>query len=91
MPLGGQPADIVTRIQACDAWLAASTGIPKLLMTFEGSPTLLITREMADWCAANLAALEIVSCGQAGHHAPEDRPEEIAAAISAWADRHNLR
>jgi haloalkane dehalogenase len=91
MPLGGQPADIVTRIEACDAWLAASTGIPKLLMTFEGSPTLLITREMAGWCAANIAALEIVSCGQAGHHAPEDRPEEIAAAISTWADRHQLR
>jgi haloalkane dehalogenase len=29
--------------------------------------------------------------GQPGHHAPEDRPEEIAAAIAAWADRHSLR
>ena len=28
--------------------------------------------------------------GTAGHHAPEDRPEEIAAAVSAWADRHGL-
>jgi len=91
MPLGGQPADIVARIEAYDAWLAASTGIPKLLMTFDGSPTLLITSQMADWCAANIAALESASCGQAGHHAPEDRPEEIAGAISAWADRHNLR
>jgi haloalkane dehalogenase len=52
-------------------------------MTFEGSPTLLITKQMADWCADNIAALEIVPCGQAGHHAPEDRPEETAAAISA--------
>jgi haloalkane dehalogenase len=91
MPLGGQPADLVARVEAYDAWLAASTTVPKLLMTFDGSPTLLITKEMADWCAANIAALEIVSCGQAGHHAPEDRPEEIAAAIAAWADRHSLR
>lgn len=91
MPLAGQPADLVTRIEACDAWLAASTTVPKLLMTFEGSPTLLITSQMAGWCAASIAALEIVPCGQAGHHAPEDRPEEIATAISAWADRHSLR
>lgn len=91
MPLGGQPADLVARIEAYDAWLAASTTVPKLLMTFEGSPTLLITREMAGWCAANIAALDVMPCGKAGHHAPEDRPEEIAAAISAWAERHKLR
>jgi haloalkane dehalogenase len=62
-----------------------------LLMTFEGSPTLLITKEMADWCASHIASLEIAHCGKAGHHAPEDRPAEIAAAVSAWADRHGLR
>lgn len=78
-PLGGQPAGI----EHCDARPAASTGIPKLLLViFEGSPALLITRETADWCAADIAALASASCGQAGHHAPEDHPEETAA----WAD-----
>jgi haloalkane dehalogenase len=91
MPLGGEPAGLVARIEAYDAWLAASPQVPKLLMTFEGSPTLLITEAMADWCASHIAALEIAHCGKAGHHAPEDRPAEIAAAISAWADRHGLR
>jgi haloalkane dehalogenase len=91
IPLGGEPAVLVARIEAYDAWLATSTGVPKLLMTFQGSPTLLIGEEMARWCAANIAALEIVACGKAGHHAPEDRPQEIAAAVSAWADRHGLR
>jgi haloalkane dehalogenase len=91
MPLGGEPAGLVRRIEAYDAWLAASTQVPKLLMTFEGSPTLLITGAMADWCASSIASLEIAHCGKAGHHAPEDRPAEIAAAISAWADRHGLR
>ncbi len=90
IPLGGEPAELVARIEAYDAWLAASTDVPKLLMTFEGSPTLLIGKEMADWCASHIASLESVSCGQAGHHAPEDRPQEIAAAVSAWADRHRL-
>ena len=91
MPLGGEPGGLVTRIEAGDAWLAASPQVPKLLMTFEGSPTLLITKEMADWCASHIASLEIAHCGKAGHHAPEDRPAEIAAAVSAWADRHGLR
>ncbi|GAA2726493.1 haloalkane dehalogenase [Actinocorallia aurantiaca] len=91
MPLGGEPAELVTRIEAYDAWLAKSPDVPKLLMTFEGSPTLLVDERMAAWCTANIASLETVHCGEAGHHAPEDRPGEIAAAVSAWADRHGLR
>ncbi|MET7286987.1 haloalkane dehalogenase [Streptomyces sp. NPDC005573] len=91
MPLGGDPAELVARIEAYDAWLAKSDDVPKLLMTFEGSPTLLIGPDMARWCEEHIAALETVHCGAAGHHAPEDRPAEIAAAISSWADRHGLR
>jgi haloalkane dehalogenase len=91
IPIDGEPAELVARIEAYDAWLAASRRVPKLLLTFEGSPTLLITPELARWCAANIAALEIEAGGKAGHHAPEDRPAEIAAAISGWAGRHQLR
>jgi haloalkane dehalogenase len=29
-----------------------------------------------------------VHCGKAGHHAPEDRPDEIAVALAGWAERH---
>lgn len=91
MPLDGEPAGLVARIEEFDAWLGMSTEVPKLLMTFEGHPTLLITEQVAAWCAANLAALETVVCGPAGHHAAEDRPQAIAATISDWADRHRLR
>jgi haloalkane dehalogenase len=91
IPLGGEPAELVARIDAYDAWLARSADIPKLLMTFDGSPTLLIGKELAAWCQTHIAALETVHCGHAGHHAPEDRPEAIARAISAWADHHRLR
>lgn len=90
MPVGGEPAELVTRIEAYDEWLANSPGIPKLLMTFTGSPTLLVTPEIAAWCAGNIAALEIVPCGEAGHHAPEDRPKEIGAEIARWAHRRQL-
>ncbi|MFJ9785997.1 haloalkane dehalogenase [Amycolatopsis sp. NPDC101161] len=91
LPLGGEPAEVVARVEAYDEWLATSTGTPKLLMTFEGSPTLLIGEKVARWCRENIAALDVVACGEAGHHAQEDRPKEIAAEISAWLDRHGLR
>jgi haloalkane dehalogenase len=76
IPLGGEPAGLVVRIETFDAWLATSTSVPKLLLTFEGAPSLLIGNEMVVWCATHIASLETVSCGQAGHHAPEDRPKE---------------
>lgn len=88
-PLGGEPAEVVERIEAFDEWLASSHDVPKLLMTFEGQG-LLIDEDAAQWCRSNVAALEVVSCGEAGHHAPEDRPLEIAGAISGWLDRHQL-
>ena len=91
LPFGGEPAELVTRIEAYDDWLSGSAAVPKLLLTFEGSPTLLIGKELAEWCAANLAALEIVHCGEAGHHAAEDRPKEIGTEVAAWIERHALR
>ncbi|XVQ87202.1 haloalkane dehalogenase [Microbispora siamensis] len=90
MPLDGEPADVAERVGAYGGWLANSHDVPKLLLTFDSSPTLLIGPEMAAWCAANIAGLEVEHCGPAGHHAPEDRPDAIAAAITAWAGRHGL-
>ncbi len=87
LPIGGEPAELITRIEAYGAWLAKSTEVPKLLLTFEGSPTLMIGSELTAWCADNLAALEIVPCGEAGHHAAEDRPVEIGDALAAWTAR----
>ncbi|ROQ68118.1 haloalkane dehalogenase [Streptomyces sp. 840.1] len=90
LPLDGEPAEVAERIAHYGTWLAGSQGVPKLLLTFDSSPTLLIGKEMTDWCAANIAALEIRHCGPAGHHAPEDRPRAIADAIGAWARRQAL-
>ncbi|WIY01864.1 haloalkane dehalogenase [Amycolatopsis mongoliensis] len=91
LPLGGEPAELIPRIEAYDEWLKTSAGTPKLLLTFEGSPTLLIGEKLTRWCERNVAALDVVACGEAGHHAQEDRPKEIAAEIAAWLDRHGLR
>lgn len=91
MPLEGVPADVVGRIEAYDDWLAVSEHVPKLLLTFDASPTLMIGADMAAWCAASIANLEVEHCGAAAHLAPEDQPEAIAAAIVGWASRHRLR
>lgn len=89
LPIDGAPAEIVARVEAFGAWLTKSTEVPKLLMTFAGSPSLTSPETIA-WCADNIASLEIVPCGEAGHHAAEDRPTEIGDAIAAWAERHVL-
>ncbi|MFE2128669.1 haloalkane dehalogenase [Streptomyces amritsarensis] len=90
LPIGGEPADVVAVVERYDAWLAESPEVPKLLLTFDGSPTLMIGPEAAAWCERNISALERVYCGPAAHLCPEDRPEEIAAAVNAWAARHAL-
>ncbi|MFC5666878.1 haloalkane dehalogenase [Kitasatospora misakiensis] len=92
MPLGEEPAEVVARIRAYDRWLAASPDVPKLLLTFAPGPGVMMGPELVDWCARNIAALEIEHHDAvAGHHTPEDRPHEIAGAVAAWADRHKLR
>ncbi|MEV5498001.1 haloalkane dehalogenase [Nonomuraea fuscirosea] len=91
IPVDGDPADVVARIDAYGGWLARSQDVPKLLLTFDSSPTLLVTPELAAWCKDNIAGLHVEHLGPAGHHAGEDQPEQIAAAISAWLDRQSLR
>ncbi|SDF84016.1 haloalkane dehalogenase [Pseudonocardia oroxyli] len=85
LPLDGEPADVHDRIAAFQPWLTTSD-VPKLLVTFEGSPTLMVGPELRRWCLDHVARLSVVHGGRAGHHAPEDRPAEIAAALTAWAD-----
>lgn len=91
MPIEGKPRNVVERVEAYDRWLSNSVDVPKLLLTFEGSPeTLLVGPDIVAWCEANIAALEIANCGPAKHLVPEDQPEEIAAAIVDWSGRHDL-
>ncbi|AEN08521.1 MULTISPECIES: haloalkane dehalogenase [unclassified Streptomyces] len=90
MPLDGEPADIVARIEHFDAWLATSPEVPKLLVAFEPGPGAMTDRGAVAWCEENIAGLEVSRNGLAGHHSPEDRPVELAAAINTWADHHGL-
>ncbi|WP_137992135.1 haloalkane dehalogenase [Streptomyces vilmorinianum] len=92
MPLGGEPTDVVARIHAYDRWLSASDDVPKLLVTFAPGPGVMMGQAIIDWCAENIAGLEIEHNDVvAGHHTPEDQPLALARAIADWADRHELR
>jgi haloalkane dehalogenase len=91
MPLDGDPADVVARITAYDAWLATSVDVPKLFLTFEPGPGTMMTPDMIDWCTTHIAGLEVEKHGLAGHHTPEDQPAAIAASLANWMDKHGLR
>ena len=92
MPLDGEPADVVARVDRYDEWLATSTDVPKLLITFEPLFGAMMGPELVDWCAANIAGLDIAAHDlTSGHQTPEDQPEAIAAAIVSWLDEHGLR
>ena len=93
IPIDGEPADVQAIVERYDSWLATSP-LPKLLLSFErpvelqrsptGSPNMIA------WAREHIAALEVEELPPAGHHAPEDVPTEISAAISNWLTRHSL-
>lgn len=90
IPFDGDPPEVVARVEAYGRWLSASPTVPKMLFTFEPGPALMITPELVEWCRANVAALEVVALGSAGHHAPEDQSPAIAADLLLWLHRHGL-
>ncbi|HVV09499.1 haloalkane dehalogenase [Amycolatopsis sp.] len=92
MPLGGDPADVVARIERYDDWLANSADVPKLLLAFKPGPGSMMGPELTAWCAGHIAGIEIAGHDLvAGHHTPEDHPGLIAADLSNWLGKHELR
>jgi haloalkane dehalogenase len=94
IPIEGEPADVYAAVVRYDDWLRSSTSVPKLLLTFapaEGKqPSPTSSPAMVEWAKANIANLEVVALGPAGHHAPEDAPAAIAPAILGWLARNQL-
>jgi haloalkane dehalogenase len=88
MPLDGEPADVVTRIEAYDGWLATSARVPKLLIDFLPGPGSMWVPETIAWCAETIASLEIRHHDViAGHHTPEDQPLLIAEDLETWLSK----
>ncbi|MFG1792923.1 haloalkane dehalogenase [Nocardia sp. NPDC049149] len=88
-PLDGVPEDVVAIVRNYGEWAARTPEVPKLLMALEngigmGSP------ETIDWAATTFASAEVAPIGPAGHHVPEDRPDEIGVAVAGWLRKHAL-
>jgi haloalkane dehalogenase len=94
IPVAGEPADVVELVTRYGAWLESSPSVPKLLLAFENpeglQPSPTGSPAMVQWAHGHIAGLEVESLPAAGHHAAEDRPQEISAAILAWMSRHGL-
>jgi haloalkane dehalogenase len=84
LPIAGEPADVVARIETCRALLCRSP-IPKLLLTAE--PGALVRAPLIAWCRARLPALEEVPVGRAVHYPQEDQPEAFGGALRDWLAR----
>ena len=89
IPIDGEPADAAATVERYGEWLSASHDTPKLMLTVD-TPSPLAGPEIIAWARASVAALEVVNVGPAGHHAPEDAPHEIGAAVGSWMERHGL-
>lgn len=86
LPIDGEPADVLAIVDHNAAWMASTPEIPKLLLTFDGNG-LSNSPAVIEWARRTIPNLEVTPLGAAGHHAPEDAPREIAAAIQAWLTR----
>ncbi|MEW9551041.1 haloalkane dehalogenase [Nonomuraea sp. NPDC050783] len=85
MPLGGEPADLVARMEEFGRWAAGSPEVPKLLIGFRPGPGSMWTPETVKWCVDTMASLRVREHDEtAGHHTPEDRPLVIAADVASW-------
>ncbi len=82
IPIGGEPADVVARVQAYADWMAAND-IPKLFVNAE--PGAILVGAQREFCRGWRNQREITVAGR--HFIQEDSGPEIGRAIADWIDR----
>jgi haloalkane dehalogenase len=88
IPVDGAPADVATRVETYDAWLESSTGVPKLLLTFD--PGAIMSPPTIRWCQDHIAALKIEHIGPGLHFVQEDNGPAIGIAVARWREKQGL-
>jgi haloalkane dehalogenase len=79
LPIAGEPADVVARLEKAHAALAVST-YPKLLLAAE--PGALVSPAFAEEIAGRLKDCRLVRLGAGLHFLQEDHPETIGRAVA---------
>jgi haloalkane dehalogenase len=82
IPIGGEPADVVTIVAEYAAWLAQSD-VPKLFVNAE--PGALTRGRSRDFCRTWPNQTEVTVKG--AHFIQEDSPDEIGAAVADFVRR----
>ncbi len=86
VPISGEPADVVERVNAYNEWLLTDSGdLPKLHIYV--SPGALNPPEVVAFLQQNMPNYEAVYVGQGLHFIQEDHPEAIGRNISDWYRR----
>ena len=81
IPVAGDPPDVVDLLTA--GWSAlARRDIPKLLLY--ATPGAVIGPDVVRWAVATQPGLATVHLGDGIHFLPEERPHEVATALSDW-------
>ena len=80
LPIEGVPEDVVAIVEENAKWLAASTGLPKLLIN--GDPGASISGRVREFCRSLPNQSEVTVKGL--HHLQEDSPKEIGEALRAF-------
>jgi haloalkane dehalogenase len=83
IPVAGEPAEVAGIFDAGWRHLATSA-VAKLLV--HGQPGVVVGPGTLAWCRRTQPGLTVADVGPAGHFLPEDRPAEVAAALTAWLD-----
>jgi len=84
IPIEGEPADVTELVIANQSVIADPT-VSKLLI--HATPGAVIRTPEVEWCRTHGNNLTITAIGSGIHFLPEDRPAQIASAVSDWLDR----
>ncbi len=82
IPIDGQPADVVARVQAYADWLASSA-VPKLFINAD--PAAILIGSQREFCRTWPNQEEVTVAGS--HFIQEDSPDAIGQAIADWIRR----
>lgn len=83
IPIEGDPADVAELVRA-NQTVISDPAVRKLLI--HARPGAVIGPDEVEWCRANGRNLAIADVGPGIHFLPEDRPAEIAAALTNWLE-----
>ncbi len=82
LPIGGEPADIVSLVEDYGRWLASSPELPKLFINAE--PGSILVGRQREFCRSWPNQTEVTVKGL--HFIQEDSPVEIGQAVAQWIE-----